>query len=343
MTDEMKGYVYILEVSDIDLPVCKIGMTTRDPASRCNEINKSSTGDFIWSVSHSIFVSDCKKLEKLIHDKLSPLRQKRREFFNLRADDAYKAVMSIFESQDEMKIMSELESESLSIINSGHKVKRNDSYLTRHDSAEYAEILQSFCEILGVKGRAFGQLNKPFFGMSDGNEGVQWNVSVCARNNNIRMGVNLEGKKYKDWPIVKLIKSELSDPRLLRVIQELDAEDEIRMTFYRDAWQVASRPEIREKYIGGREFNLNELTHEEWKCVLNEALNCLDKERNHQRRNTQDVTMVKKDGSNIVRPMQVSPHLTIWSPLIINDNVEGSIRNKFNQLIHIYRWMMQLS
>jgi hypothetical protein len=343
MTGEMNGYVYILEVSDIDLPVCKIGMTTRDPTSRCDEINKSSTGDFIWAVAHSIFVSDCKRLEKLIHDKLSPLRQKRREFFNLRADDAYKAVMSIFESQDEMKIMSELESKSLSIINPGHKVKRNDSYLTRHDSAEYAEILQSFCEILGVKGRAFGQLNKPFFGMSDGNEGVQWNISVCTRSNNIRMGVNLEGKKYKDWPIAKLIKSELSDPRLLRVIQELDAEDEIRMTFYRDAWQVASRPEIREKYIGGREFNLNELTHEEWKCVLNEALNCLDKERNHQRRNTQDVTMVKKDGSNLVRPMQVSPHLTIWSPLIINDNVEGSIRNKFNQLIHIYRWMMQLS
>lgn len=30
MTDETNGYVYILEVSDIDLPVCKIGMTTRD-------------------------------------------------------------------------------------------------------------------------------------------------------------------------------------------------------------------------------------------------------------------------------------------------------------------------
>ncbi|WP_416202114.1 hypothetical protein [Klebsiella pneumoniae] len=30
-------------------------MTTRDPTSRCNEINKSSTGDFIWAVSHSFF------------------------------------------------------------------------------------------------------------------------------------------------------------------------------------------------------------------------------------------------------------------------------------------------
>lgn len=343
MTDEMKGYVYILEVSDIDLPVCKIGMTTRDPVSRCNEINKSSTGDFIWSVAHSIFVSDCKKLEKLIHDKLNPLRQKRREFFNLCSNDAYKAVMSIFESQDEIRIIIELESKSSSIISQDHKVKKNNSYLSRHDSAEYAEILQSFCEILGVKGRAFGQLNKPLFGMSDGNEGVQWNVSVYAQNNNIRIGVNLEGIKYKDWPIAKLIKSELSSPGLLSVIKELDAAGEIFMTFYRDAWQAASRPEIREKHIGGREFSLDKLTRGEWECILNEALNCLDKERGYQRRNTQDVTLVKKDGSHLVRSMQVSPHLTIWSPLVINDNVEASIRNKFNQLSHIYRWMMQLS
>ena len=343
MTDETTGYVYILEVSDIDLPVCKIGMTTRDPTSRCDEINKSSTGDFIWAVSHSIFVSDCKKLERLIHDKLSPLRQKRREFFNLRADDAYKAVMSIFESQDEIKMMIELESKSLSIINPDHKVKKNSRDLSKHGSDEYAEILQSFCEVLGVKGRAFGQLNKPFFGMSDGNEGVQWNISVCTQNNNIRMGVNLEGIKYKDWPIAKLIKSELAVPGLLSVIQKLDSEDEINMTFYRDAWQVVSRPEIREKYIGGKEFNLNELTHGEWERILNEALNCLDKERDYKVRNMQDVTMVNKNGSVLVRTMPVSPHLTIWSPLIINDNIDDAIRNKFNQLIHIHHWMMQLS
>ncbi|WP_326839301.1 GIY-YIG nuclease family protein [Enterobacter hormaechei] len=127
-----------------------MGMTTRDPTSRCDEINKSSTGDFIWAISHSIFVSDCKKLERLIHDKLSPLRQKRREFFNLRADDAYRAVMSIFESQDEIKMMIELESKSLSIINPDHKVKKNNRYLSKHGSDEYAEILQSFCEVLGV-------------------------------------------------------------------------------------------------------------------------------------------------------------------------------------------------
>ncbi len=72
----LEGFVYILEVSDIILPVCKIGMTTRNPQERCNEINNSSTGDFIWSVAYSIYVSDCQKLESLVHSKLKPLRQK---------------------------------------------------------------------------------------------------------------------------------------------------------------------------------------------------------------------------------------------------------------------------
>ncbi|HBQ8538737.1 TPA: GIY-YIG nuclease family protein, partial [Klebsiella pneumoniae] len=81
----------------------------------------------------------------------------------------------------------------------------------------------------------------------------------------------------------------------------------------------------------------------EWERILNEALNCLDKERDYKGRNMQDVTMVNKNGSVLVRTMPVSPHLTIWSPLIINDNIDDAIRNKFNQLIHIHRWMMQLS
>ncbi|MFU2319119.1 GIY-YIG nuclease family protein [Rahnella sp. PCH160] len=343
MTDKPSGYVYILEVADIDLPVCKIGMTTRDPISRCHEINKSSTGDFIWAVAHSITVDDCRELEKLVHYKLDPLRQKKREFFNLCADDAYKAVISIIESQSDIKIMEEFDSKNSSKIKIHRKKKNNNNYPVRSFSAEYATLLQSFCEVLGVKGRPFGQFNKPFFGMSDGNEGVQWNISIHPQANNIHIGVNLEGKMYKDWPISRLIKSEVITPKLPRIIQTLDAPDEIFLTFWRDAWQVASRPEIEEKYIGGRPFGLNELTGEKWQSILNEALECLDKEHDYRKRNTQNVTMVKKDGKNLTRTMQVSPHLTIWSPLIISEKVEDSIRNKINELTCIYRWMMQMS
>jgi hypothetical protein len=100
---DINGYVYVLEVKDIDLPVCKIGMTMRTPYERCNEINNSSTGDFIWSVAHYIAVDNCKKLESLVHSKLSPIRQKGREFFNINAHDANTALISIFENQTEIK------------------------------------------------------------------------------------------------------------------------------------------------------------------------------------------------------------------------------------------------
>ncbi len=40
--------------------------------------------------------------------------------------------------------------------------------------------------------------------------------------------------------------------------------------------------------------------------ILNEALNCLDKERDYKGRNMQDVTMVNKNGSVLVRTMPVS-------------------------------------
>ncbi len=82
--EKYKGYVYILEVKDIVLPVCKIGMTSRSPHERCAEINNSSTGDFVWSLAYHIAVDNCKILESLVHSKLVPLRQRGREFFNIR-------------------------------------------------------------------------------------------------------------------------------------------------------------------------------------------------------------------------------------------------------------------
>ena len=82
-SDAKEGDVYVRGVKDIDLPVSKIGMTSKDPTIRCAEINRSSTGDFLWEVAHQIALSDCRKIESLVHAKLLPLRQKGREFVNL--------------------------------------------------------------------------------------------------------------------------------------------------------------------------------------------------------------------------------------------------------------------
>ena len=99
------GYVYILEVSDIDLPVCKIGQTSKSPYTRCDEINRSSTGDFLWQVAYQFPVNDCQRFERIVHEKLGPLRQKNREFFNVTAAVAFDAVQSVLDKQPEIKMV----------------------------------------------------------------------------------------------------------------------------------------------------------------------------------------------------------------------------------------------
>jgi hypothetical protein len=327
------GYVYILEVKDIDLPVCKIGMTTRTPYDRCDEINNSSTGDFIWSVAHYVAVDNCKKLEALVHSKLAPLRQKGREFFNINADDANKALISIFNNQAEIKKI-----DSGEIVAEQKKSKRKHNF--KKIDSEYTELLQSFTSSLNVKGRPFGQLNKPNFGMSDGNEGVQWNLSVSTDTGIARIGVNLEGMKYRNWPISKFILSEINDQKIWNVVEKLKNPNDVYISFSRDAWQVTARPSIVEKYLGGKEFTFAAGNPEQWARTLNEALGCLNEKKNYCGRAKQRVTLENKPkNGEQVRIMEVSPHLTIWSPLSLSENIE----NKISELQPVYDWVERVS
>tara|TARA_R110002072_G_scaffold301897_1_gene482782 strand:+ start:3532 stop:4581 length:1050 start_codon:yes stop_codon:yes gene_type:complete len=342
--NDNNGYVYILEVKDIDLPVCKIGMTTRDPYERCNEINNSSTGDFIWSVVYFIAVDNCKKLESLVHSKLTPLRQKGREFFNINAGDANTALISIFENQTEIKKVNveELVPQKTK-SKSNNKSRKRKRTFKRIDS-EYAELLQVFTSFLNVKGRPFGQLNKPGFGISDGNEGTQWNLKVSTDTGAIRLGVNLEGKKYGTWPISKFIQSEINNPRISEVAKELSNPDEIFIRFARDAWQVTYRPSIVEQYIGGKQFSFSESNSGQWSKSLQEALNCLNKEANYCGRAKQKVTLENKPRNGAqARVMEVSPHLTIWTPLSLDGSIQENIKRKFTELQPVYDWVKSVS
>jgi len=343
-TNNNSGYVYILEVKDIALPVCKIGMTTRTPYERCDEINNSSTGDFIWSVAHYIAVDNCKKLESLVHSKLAPLRQKGREFFNISADDANTALISIFENQTEIK---KVDIEKIILqknkSKSSNKLRKRKHSFKRIDS-EYAELLQLFASLLNVKGRPFGQLNKPIFGVSDGNEGVQWNLSVSTDTGIIRLGVNLEGMRYSNWPISEFIQSEIRNPRIEEITSRLVNPDNIFIRFSRDAWQATSRPLIVEKYLGGKEFSFAECNTSQWLRILTEALACLNKETNFCGRVKQTITLESKPkNGEQVRVMEVSPHLTIWSPLRLSENMEERLESKVAEIKPVYDWVKEVS
>jgi T5orf172 domain-containing protein len=340
------GFVYILEVKDIDLPVCKIGMTKRDPYTRCAEINNSSTGDFLWEVARYFAVNDCAKLERVIHDELKPLKQKRREFFNISAEVADKAVMSIINKQNDINIVdiniNDL-SDTASHDGGKMKKKRKKIYEFRSIDSEYSELLLAFTSILGVKGRPFGQLNKPLFGVSDDNEGVQWNLAIYRDTGEIRLGVNLEGKVYSNWPIADFILSELKSSSLMGLTKLLSHPENIYLQFMRDAWQVASRPEIEEKYFGGNKFPFSNLDDDLWTAILKEALGCLDEKQGYRARNKQKVTYKKppKKGDQI-RLMPVSPHLTIYTPVSMEGDIEVNLKNGFKLLEPVYDWVSRL-
>jgi hypothetical protein len=342
-----KGFVYVLEVADITLPVCKIGMTTRDPFTRCAEINNSSTGDFLWEVSYSFYINDCKKFERLIHQKLLPLRQKKREFFNITPDDAYNAIISIINNQSEIYIINEenIDNCNIDFRNKERFPIKKDTPIFNKNDLKYVEVLQSFNTILAIKGKAFGQLNNDYFGMSDGNEGVQWNLTIYPKNDQIRLGVNLEGKKYKDWPISNFILNELKNSRISKIQNNFDKDSSsnIIVSFYRDAWQVTSRPNIKEKFIGGKEYSLEELDELKWKYILEEALGCLDRNKNYKARNKQMVTTVNKKRIESIKLMEVSPHLNINKFVKLNNNFEDNLKNIFLELMPIYEWVKSSS
>ncbi len=332
--EKSKGFVYILEVSDIILPVCKIGMTTRSPQERCNEINNSSTGDFIWSVAYFIYVSDCQKLESLVHSKLKPLRQKGREFFNLNAEDGNKALTSIFESQSEIKVIEYTKTKTTQQEN---KSKRKKSLM--HIRPEQVEILQSFTSLLKVKGRPFGQIGKPYFGISDGEKGVQWNLAIHSDTGAIKLGVNLEGsQKTGLWLIAPFILSELNNPTIKELKANLDVNlNDITVIFSRDAWQGAGRLSIVEQYLGGRKFSLSEIDEKLWKSILEEALTCLDESKRRKGRKKKQLVTLKNGNRKVEK--DISPHLTIQIKIENDGDIINNLQKGIEKLKPVYNWV----
>lgn len=334
------GYVYILEVKDIDLPVCKIGMTKRTPQERCNEINKSSTGDFIWAVTHFIAVDNCQKLEALAHKKLASVRQQGREFFNINADTAHAELLSILDNQSDIKAV-DITPAHRDITTATHKKKRPASY----KKTEYAApLLQTFTEVLNVKGRPFGQLNQPYFGISDGNQGVQWNLSVSTATDVIKLGVNLEGMKYNNWPIAKALLAEQETPSIEQLKKHLRSPETVFLSLTRDAWQAASRPSIQEQFIAGPALSIAQCNNQQWLNFVTEALTCLNKNANYCGRAQQIVTLVKPPKSgNQSRLMDVSPHLSIWTQVNLNNDMQPNIEHALEQLRPAYQWLNNLT
>jgi hypothetical protein len=341
------GYVYVLEARDIELPICKIGMTTREPEDRCLEINKGSTGDLLWTISYALKVSDCQALETAVHCRLQNFRQPGREFFQLTPAQAKLEIHSTLDGLAHISELSQPTEEDKGQTGDegkSRKVRKRKKRGFRQADTEYADLLQAFSFVLGVKGRPFGQLNRRIFGVSDGVEGVQWNLAVHTDTGVIRLGVNLEGLQYDRWPIATFILNELQHPKLEAVQQSVHDPDAVKLRFRRDAWQVASRPRIIEQQLGGDVLPLSKLNPQRWKAVLEEALGCLDAERDYRGRAHQEVTLPanrEKPDRRVVMP--VSPHLTVWTHLSVGGDHAEKIKSAMELLQPVHEWVERQS
>ena len=340
------GYVYILSAKDIELPLSKIGMTTRTPLVRCNEINKSSTGDLLWQVEHQVFVDDCQKMESLLHNKLAIHRQRGREFFRIEPNIAYEELLLL------LKLSTSVNEISAPIIKSNLKNNLTKRDNTRHPCSlqheEANELYEVFRGRLGTEGKLFGQAGKGVVGISDNNEGIQWNLAIYQDSGNVELGVNLEGKKYIDWPISQFISCELANPTI-ETLQQMEFDIGLVIVgFYRDAWQAASRPKIKERFLTNSETPLSDWNNDLWRETLTEAQACLYINSSHQGRGEQEVSIIRKGGEIERKLMQVTPHLNIRTTVfnLVNDgfdNVQFKLDCAFQRLTDIYSWVAQRS
>lgn len=160
----------------------------------------------------------------------------------------------------------------------------------------------AFSRVFGTGYRPFGSQALQLGGLSDGNDGAQWNVAYDPRDGRQWVGVNLEGVEYDDWPVARLIERELRDPSLPELVDGNPALHDVIMVWHRDYWQASSRPGIEEKVIA--EIPLGQLTPGRWSETLTEAQACLDPRRKHRGRATQTVTVASGRVEG-----EVSPHL----------------------------------
>ena len=89
------GYVYLLVNSALK-GLVKIGKTEGDPDDRARQLSSSTGVPSPFVVVHSVYVINCKALEKKMHQRLSHCRENRkREFFRISVHEAIQILQEL--------------------------------------------------------------------------------------------------------------------------------------------------------------------------------------------------------------------------------------------------------
>lgn len=203
------------------------------------------------------------------------------------------------------------------------------------DTLDLLEL--GFKSFFKVEPRPFGQKNTRKKGFSDNSNGVQWNAGIDLDTGAASIAVNLEGMKYIDWPIARLLEREKIELKLPDLSTIAGAE-EIYVGLSRDAWQAAARLIIEEKNITGSNTSLSQVSTELWCDMLDEALLCLDADKNYRGRVRQNVTLTKT-GKVVERG--ISPHLNIYTNLWTSppesiEEVTDMLEMAYERLLPVY-------
>ena len=186
-------------------------------------------------------------------------------------------------------------------------------------NTHHADALKAlFRDVFRCPGREFGSPSRGVLGISDGNEGVQWNAAYYPGDGAVCLGVNLEGMKYDDWPVARLIEREISRPLLLtRFRRKVARPDIVTVVWSRDAWQYSARRRIKEATIAPTPIALDRLDGQRWAEALLGARECLDPQKQLRGRRKVPVTLLPSKRHPWERQveMEVTPHLKIRTPL----------------------------
>ena len=200
---------------------------------------------------------------------------------------------------------------------------------------ERAEVLiDLFREVFDCDGRRFGSLSLGYLGISDGREGVQWNAGYTRSEQTASVGVNLEGMKYDDWPVARLIERELSEPLLLARYRARVARPEmVTVNWRRDAWQASNRVQIKRARLSPTPIMLDRLDGEGWKRALRGAKECLDPKREYRGRRRTEVTL--RRSCQIVE-REVTPHLYLG--VFLAKTAPDEMRRAKSNLEALHEW-----
>ena len=206
-------------------------------------------------------------------------------------------------------------------------------------------LTRVFAKEFGPDHKLFGSKGLGHRGICDAAQGVQWNAWVSLRDGSGVFGVNLEGMKYDDWPIARLIERELETPTLFSIVSRIPFPSRVQLSWQRDCWQARARIRTMEGDIPPSPIQLDRVTPASWLQMLEEAQQCRNPERDFRGRGRQEVTLA---ASSRRVERHVTPHLqfrtTLWDPMPASDDaVLAALRRAHEELDHLLSFVAERS